>query len=531
MSSAKAEGESRALVAAKSSAMPVSTSLAITAYVVVAIVGLIIRVATFPQFTGHIDEPASLLAIQRVAETGFPMFPSGVLYLQGAVISYLAAPLAWVFSGESLFAARQVLNLILSMLLIPLSMKLISTITGSIWPAILAGVLIACDPNLIVWSVTLRPYGLLAVEVVAALLLFTMLLKEGPQARIPGLGRVIYLIPILVTLGTFTHIGFWLMIPALTISALMVWKSRLLTTHRSILISGLVSFIPLMVFLLLGRYVGTGAGTGEGGVSDSFVGSHLVDPQRVLESLDPNWWIWVGNFNLGTMHELMPYLIAVMSGALAIKVISRTNPPDDLWRSQAMGIVVVVHWSVIVAVTFLVTTDPDTRHLHQVLALGYMILALAIWCFWQQVGALSIWDNIVFRSGIVLLLVLPSLLHGVTRAQLRTETPGGAPDYWQATSWAAEHRDDNQIVILALPTSAYFFFDEEEFDHLMFLAGPENGQRARRYIQPNSFGVNGDYWLGLNSIGATAQLCTTLLGHAGNALIVVDNGRLSAPWR
>lgn len=110
------------------------------------------------------------------------------------------------------------------------------------------------------------------------------------------------------------------------------------------------------------------------------------------------------------------------------------------------------------------------------------------------------------------------------------DSPGGQPDYWQATAWAVDNREDGQLVIFALPTSIYFFFDGEEFDDLMFLAGPENGQRAQRYIKPNASGIEGDYWLGLSSIGSISQLCKSLIEHADDALIVVDNGRLSAPW-
>src|SRR5690554_982139 len=89
-------------VSSRSAAISFSSVLAIAAYIIVTSIALVVRIVTFRQFTGHIDEPASLLAIQRVAETGVPMFPSGVLYLQGAVISYIAAPLAWIFSGASL---------------------------------------------------------------------------------------------------------------------------------------------------------------------------------------------------------------------------------------------------------------------------------------------------------------------------------------------------------------------------------------------------------------------------------------------
>lgn len=129
-----------------------------------------------------------------------------------------------------------------------------------------------------------------------------------------------------------------------------------------------------------------------------------------------------------------------------------------------------------------------------------------------------------------MLLLVPLWYQAITGASARMGDPGGSPDYWNATAWAAENRSEGQVVIHTLPTSAYFWFSEDELEQVIFLAGPAEGQRAQRYIKPNRDGDPGDYWLGLPSIGSTSQLCTTLTDYAGNTLIVVDVGRLSAPW-
>src|SRR3712207_8563149 len=47
----------------------------------------------------HVDEAPSILAARMVAERGVPVLPSGVLYLQGAPLSYLLAPLLWAGAG------------------------------------------------------------------------------------------------------------------------------------------------------------------------------------------------------------------------------------------------------------------------------------------------------------------------------------------------------------------------------------------------------------------------------------------------
>ncbi len=499
-------------------------------YLAVTILALLVRIVTLNQYVGHLDEPASLLAVDRVAKIGYPIYPSGVLYLQGAVFSYLAAPLAWVYSESSLFHAARLLYLVLALALVPLSMKLVKSLTGSIWVAIFVGILIACDPNLIVWSVTIRPYGWLAVEVIALALLFSMLLEHGPEARLP-VGRVVYWLPVLAVIGTFTHIGFWLSAPALALAGLLVWKTALLSTHRAILISGVVCVVPLAVFLLVGRFVGTGSGTGEGNLGSSFVGSHLFSLDRFMTSPKVDWWIWTGNFFEGEFHELMPFLIALVSGVLIVAALTPRNEASERWRAQAIGMLVLVHWSIIFAVTLLVSSDPDPRYLNQVLAIGHILVGLAAWSLWRLAAAhLGMMRRFIQIGVVVVVFILPSLFYAATAAAWRMDYPGGSPDYWTATAWASEHRNPGEVVITALPPSAYFWFSEKEYDDLYFLAGPAEGRRAQRYIKPDANGDPGDYWLGLQSIGSVEQLCTALQEHAGNASIVVDVGRLSAPW-
>jgi hypothetical protein len=498
-------------------------------YIAVTVLALVIRTVTLNQYVGHIDEPASLLAIKRVAELGYPLYPSGVLYLQGAVFSYIAAPLTWIFSDTSLLHASRVLHLLLALSVVPLSIKLVHYVTDNMWFAVFSGILIAGDPNLIMWGVTIRPYGLLAAEIVAFTFLFTMLLKDGPEARLP-VGRVVYWIPILATIGTFTHIGFWLTGPALALVAVLVWGKALLKSHRTILLSGMTCLIPLLAFLLLGRLVSSGSGTGDGNLGSSFVGSHLFNVQRLMEPPYIRWSLWTGNFSEGELHLLLPYLIALVSGVLIYAVLAPISEGSARWKMQTIGTLVLVHWSMIVAAALLVSTDPAPRYLNHVLPIGHILVALAAWKLWQLASPRTGISRWLVHISILVVLVFPALFHTATAASWRMEHSGGSPDYWEATAWTSENRAYDQVVITTLPSSAYFWFPKHQYDDLFFLAGPEEGRRAQRYIKPMSSGEPGDYWLGLQSIGSTEQLCSTLRDHAGNALIIVDMGRLSAPW-
>ncbi|MCS7261428.1 MAG: hypothetical protein NZ765_11750, partial [Anaerolineae bacterium] len=47
----------------------------------------------------HVDEYISMLAAQMTAVKGVPVLPSGILYPQGLLTSYLAAPFVWLSIG------------------------------------------------------------------------------------------------------------------------------------------------------------------------------------------------------------------------------------------------------------------------------------------------------------------------------------------------------------------------------------------------------------------------------------------------
>lgn len=508
--------------------------------VVTTLLGLFLRLVMLNRVIGHIDEPASLLAAKRVAEIGYPRFPSGLLYQQGAVFSYLAAPLTWFFDDSALLHSARILYLCIAISVIPLTMILVHVVTESPFLALFAGILVACDPNLIFWGVTIRPYGMLASIVVAFLLLFVLLLKDGPGARLP-VGRVVIWIPVLALLGTFTHIGFLICLPPLFLSAVIAWKSSLLTTHRPILIAGVLSLLPPLAFVALSRVQG-GSGTGDGAVGRSIIGGHLFGFLKSNGSPDLRWSLWTDNFTEGALFAVMPSLIALASGVIIFAMLSLrprtaegqrvrdiTHQITDQWKADAVSAVTFVHWFVIVAVTLLVVSDFEPRYLTQILPLGYAIISFAVWLLWQLAKERSAMTARLVQAGIVLILVVPPLLQTTTAANWRLDYPGGSPDYWQATDWASQRHEEGQAVITAMPPSTYFWFSEDR-DDLIFLAGPDDSNRVKRYVRTNMNGEPGDYWLGLPSITSVEGLCSTLGEHAGNGWIIVDVGRLYSTW-
>jgi len=187
----------------------------------VLLMALAVRVITWAQLLPHIDEPATLLAIEMVATRGIPLLPSDVLYLQGTLISYLGAPFSFLFSRAELLSVLQAVNLLASLSVVVLVYLITVRITGSALASLFASAGVGLDPSMITWSIWVRPYGLLTIETTALAYCFLVLIQDGTAARI-GRIPVRYAMVALFWLGTLTHIGIWMILPSMILVAGMI---------------------------------------------------------------------------------------------------------------------------------------------------------------------------------------------------------------------------------------------------------------------------------------------------------------------
>src|SRR5262245_61829720 len=142
--------------------------------------GLVIRLAAALRLPPHVDEGNMLLGIQTVAARGWPMLPSGVLYIHGATVSYLLAPLAWFgwVDYANLFPLR-LFSAICGTVAVYLTYRLGRSVAGSTAVALLAAALIALDPLSVLWGGFIRMYALLQVLVLLVAWLFLRALPRG----------------------------------------------------------------------------------------------------------------------------------------------------------------------------------------------------------------------------------------------------------------------------------------------------------------------------------------------------------------
>ena len=111
------------------------------------IVGLLLRLTAAGRLTSHVDEAASVLAAHMVAEQGVPILPSGTVYLQGATLSYLLAPLVWLGKGGlGDLTWMRLVSVLAGTIAVYLGYRVALTATRDARAGLVTAVLIALDP-------------------------------------------------------------------------------------------------------------------------------------------------------------------------------------------------------------------------------------------------------------------------------------------------------------------------------------------------------------------------------------------------
>jgi len=165
----------------------------------------------------HVDEFISLLAIRGVLQHGYPLLPSGTLYEQGLLFSYLNALVLGVLGFSATFG--RVLSLIISVATIPLlyyvGKRLFSAPIG-----LVAATLGALSPQFIAWGGRVRMYALLQLLVLLSVWFLWRGAIQKDDSRYRWLAILCYLGAL------FTHPVSVLLFPPLVLSLLLLRGPR-----------------------------------------------------------------------------------------------------------------------------------------------------------------------------------------------------------------------------------------------------------------------------------------------------------------
>ncbi len=141
----------------------------VVALVVLMGVGACFRLIYLTTVSPHVDEYLTLWAAQKTIEHGYPLLPSGFIYLPGVLFSYLDAIFIYLF-GSSEEVAR-LPSLLIGLSSIPL-VYLLGKRMFSRGVGLLAAALLAFSPEAIIWSGRARMYALQQLTVILALFCF-----------------------------------------------------------------------------------------------------------------------------------------------------------------------------------------------------------------------------------------------------------------------------------------------------------------------------------------------------------------------
>ncbi|HXV43809.1 MAG TPA: glycosyltransferase family 39 protein [Anaerolineae bacterium] len=135
----------------------------------------------------HIDEYISMLAAQMTAQKGAPILPSGLLYHQGLLLSYLAAPFIALLGFREEIARWP--SLLAGMLAVAAFYRVARQIFQSPLAGLLALTLATLDVSMILWSARMRMYALAGLFMLLALyfLLQGTLLQPSRRARLAAI--------------------------------------------------------------------------------------------------------------------------------------------------------------------------------------------------------------------------------------------------------------------------------------------------------------------------------------------------------
>jgi hypothetical protein len=148
------------------------------------------RVAYLRNVSLHVDEFVSLLAIRGILQHGYPLLPSGTLYEQALLFSYLEAGLMRVLGFEAVVgrALSVVLSLATVGLLYYVGARLFSTPVG-----LVAATLGAFSTESIAWGARVRMYATLQFLVLLSVWFLWRGCTEGDGARYRWMAVLCYL--------------------------------------------------------------------------------------------------------------------------------------------------------------------------------------------------------------------------------------------------------------------------------------------------------------------------------------------------
>jgi hypothetical protein len=501
--------------------------LANAALTALVLLGLALRVQAALKQPLFIDEPFTLLAIQATATRGYPVLPTGSLYLHGSTLSYLLAPLfslGWVHPDD--LTLLRLVSAIAGAASIFLTYRLALRVGGSRAAALIAATFLALDPASVQWGGYLRMYALAQTFSLCVALCFLLAIDKATatEPATPSYKRACLGLVIAFWLAVFTHLATAMLLPPMILIAAIVFRKGLLGAQKRLTAALLFCLVAPVVLIALTAMTGTGAGTkladrSEGIPGISFLGDDKINFAQVV---DPDPAVWASLFEPGPLEHLLPLIVTAASVFLlvagALQVSNQFQPPGS---SRLILSLLALYWMPILMLAFL-AGDTSTRYGLFLVPFGCVILSeglvVAARFVWARLGS----PDAAAKRGILLAaaLAVVIVLHDVVGvAQVFQVAASGKRDLNASLRYVGDHRapGDWVITVIPPPMTAYVLKNSE---NLAFLPGGEASTRAERYTRQGPDGQAIDYWLGVPSLATTGAFCSFIAAKPNSWLVI-----------
>jgi hypothetical protein len=475
---------------------------------VIVVGAFVARVVLCGKLEMHVDEPASVLAARQVAELGLPRFPSGVLYTQGFLQSYLLAPFHLLGRATlDQLGEMRLISAIAGTAAIPVTWAL-GRMAGGPVCGLLAAFALACDAASLEWSAHVRPYALLQLVAVGLAWMWCRAISaQGTRNDLLAAGA-------LLAVGTFTHVGILLLVPGMALAAAGLWGTELLRSRRDLSIGLASMLVAPAAFFGLNRLAGTtsaGATDAMGG-KVGFVGDHLIDLSALFE---PKVTAWRMLYDQPVLGDTVLGTVLVTAGSALVAWASA--PPDATAERAARTGVLAIASLAIGGMAFLVA-DPQGRYLLHLQPLIFVVPAMVVADLLTGPPRDRLPRKLL--GGVVGLLWV-GLHVALAEGRLRVWRIDSV-DYLPPTRHVATMVKPDEALAFGITPVALIELGDRP--NTWFLAGPAGSPRATRYTRPTPEGPV-DYWAGWPSITSVGALCAFVEDNP-RAWMVVDVHRM-----
>jgi hypothetical protein len=481
---------------------------------------LLVRQLAAMHLPFRMNEPNSVLGAAMIANGGFPVLPSGILYLHGATVSYLMALLLalGIADIDNLLPLR-LISVVAGTAAVYVTYLLAKRVFGETWVAIGAAFLLALDPFSVLWSGQARMYALEQLFVALTALAFVDAID-----RVGASGRRLIWLVLAFWLAVYSYLGAALLWPAMVLVALVLYGRTLLTQHRDLLLALGASLLAPVSLAVLSTLFGGGAGTSLSNQTDYLPGLSVLGDQNIELSrlLQPSLAGWLEMFEGGRFSAVLPVVVAILSGLLVghwLLAAAASDQPAAV--SRRVGTLLALYWGPVALFAF-TTGSPEPRYLTFLQPLAYALVAggVGLLLAGQPAAAGAQWSRLA--AGAAVLLVAGNGVSALFTFDVwgaKAAAGGGDGDYRRALEVVAKERAPGDLVLVNSPQMGYL--EIGDIPARRFLPGEVGVSRAERYARTDPLsGTAVDYWIGMEVIDSVATLCGTLSDHPGSWIVL-----------